>query len=209
MHLLHARKVGTKTVKIYLDPEPINPQEDGAPTEILHWHPRYDLGTRIDPSNETEIREDAEEKGDPILAALPVSLYDHSGISMRVGAYRSFDSGQVGWAVIRRSSALYYGFDLDSDTCEETLLEAIRVDVEMFDAYLTGQVFGFVVEGAAGDNLDSCWGFFDVNDCEEQGIYAAKGCNDPAVDLEAEALQSRATLAIKGYDYADYASDWR
>jgi len=92
---------------------------------------------------------------------LPLFLYDHSGITMSTGAFSCpWDSGQVGWIYathddIRRE---YSRKRLSKKTLDRarTLLEG---EVEEYDNYLTGNVWGFIVEDEDGDNLDSCWGF--------------------------------------------------
>ena len=42
----------------------------------------------------------------------------------------------------------------------------LRSELETYTAYLNGDVFGFVVETEDGEELDSCWGYYDRDDCE-------------------------------------------
>ncbi len=184
-----------KWVRIYYDPDPLNPRKEyDNLTDIVHWHRRYDFGKRIEPTSREELVAQAEEDGDPILAILPLHLYDHSGITISVGSFScSFDSGQVGWVYISKSKADLMGC---VGWTTEKYEEAIRADVKTYDYYLTGQVFGYVVEGRDGESLESCWGFIgDSDDCLSEGKSAAERCDDPADVRDAEELASRVTYA--------------
>lgn len=94
----------------------------------------------------------------------PLFLYDHSGITMSTGAFSCpWDSGQVGIGVVVHQ-------DLDwiaEDEWEVKAAEIIEGAVTEYDSYLTGQVYGYVVESENGDH-ESCWGYFDQKDCEGQ-----------------------------------------
>lgn len=88
---------------------------------------------------------------------MPLWLYDHSGITMsvgeRTGVYADpWDSGCVGYAAITRNDALekLSGQDangkavpLTDDTWEDAAVLCIRDEVEVYDMYLTGDVYWF------------------------------------------------------------------
>lgn len=189
-----------KSVKVFYDPDPLNPRKEwDNGTIMLHWHPRYDLGDKkVERCTADEVREEYLDRGDPVLCILPLYLYDHSGLSVSTGGFSCrFDSGQVGWVIITQSKKEEMGFPDNYTT--EMYEEVIKQDVKTYDDYLTGQVFGYEVEGRDGDTLDSCWGFVgDMEDCLSEGKSAAEGCEDPAVAREVEELQARATYAGVG-----------
>jgi len=59
---------------------------------------------------------------------------------------------------------------------------AIKEEVKTYDAYLTGKVFGYVVEGKDGEALDSSWGYVgDLEGCESDAKLAAESSEDPCV----------------------------
>lgn len=197
----HIQKIqhANRTVKVHLDPEPLNPRKEyDNGTVMVHWHTRYDLGDKqVERMTAEEMVTLCKEAGDPILHILPLYLYDHSGITISTGAFScGWDSGQVGWVYITESKAEEMGWDknLSVPRCEEI----IKGEVKSYDAYLTGQMYGFVVEGRDGDQLESCWGFESEEDCLSEGKAAAERCEDPAVAREAEALQERVTYASVG-----------
>lgn len=119
------------------------------------------------------------------IVALPLFLYDHSGITMSCSPFScGWDSGQVGLiyvpvSTIEKSCGKNPGNP--SQTWEERTVEILEGEVATYDAYLTGQIFCFIVEEGKtytaedGDTLidwnivDSCGGFFDEDECEQEG----------------------------------------
>ncbi len=45
----------------------------------------------------------------------------------------------------------------------------LLAEVEVYDQYLRGEVFGFTLEDIEGNEIDSCWGFFG-SDFQENGL---------------------------------------
>lgn len=125
-----------------------------------------------------------QQRVDAILDAkyviLPLYLYDHSGITISAVPFSCrWDSGQVGF--IYTSEHAYNkammrpaGTPMNAeDTARAT--RALLAEVEEYDQYLTGDVYGFTIERAVAyekhradgeticgvdwDHDDSCWGF--------------------------------------------------
>jgi hypothetical protein len=184
-----------RTVTIYVDPDPVNPIKDyDQYTRMTCGHRRYNLGheQHSEPMTEAEVRESV----DGIVAILPLSLFDHSGISISTGISRGFDCGQVGWGYITREALAKMGDTTEYELDDPRLLEIIREDVKTYDMYLQGECFGYEITGKNDDHLDSCWGFLgDVDYCEAEARSAAEHSTDPAVDREAAELESRVTYA--------------
>lgn len=96
--------------------------------------------------------------------ALPLNLYDHSGISMSVTSFHGrahhaeWDSGQVGWIVATPEDIQkeYGNLSPESYQKAKILLEG---EVETYDLYLQGQCYGFRLY-ENGEETDSCWGFW-------------------------------------------------
>jgi len=92
---------------------------------------------------------------------LPLYLYDHSGITMQSKAFNSmWDSGQVGFIYITREQARKeWNWDRISSKREEQLYTWMKGEVEIYDHYLRGEVYGYNIE--YGDELvDSCSGYY-------------------------------------------------
>lgn len=183
-----------RTVSLYADPDPMSPREWDNLCHMICWHRRYDLGDETTSQcDESDLRERL--CGTEVLAILPLYLYDHSGLTINTTGFSCrWDSGQVGWAYITRAQAVKMGCVGDEWT-REKLEESIRGEVETYDQYLRGEVYGYEVTGQDGEHLDSCWGFFGLEDCESEGKSAAAASIDPAVEREVSFLQNRPTYA--------------
>ncbi len=113
---------------------------------------------------------------EPYAVWLNLWLYDHSGITMSCGAGNPFtcpwDSGQVGWIVTTKKSAIKEIGYTEADWKERSM-KLMEAEVSEYDQYLTGDVYGFTLYSAdpVGDDdesldwseEDSCWGFFGSN----------------------------------------------
>ena len=88
-------------------------------------------------------------------------------------AWESWDSGQVGFAFITRETALKeWGGKRLTKAVIDKAEACIRSEVETYDQYLRGDVYGYVIEDEDGDTLDSCWGFYGLEYAIEQGQEA-------------------------------------
>ena len=111
-------------------------------------------------------------KGNVIM--LPLYLYDHSGITMNTGGFSCpWDSGQVGYIYVTMEDARkeWSGTDEEIRAKALTCLEA---EVKVYDQYLTGDVYGYIIEDDDGEIVDSCWGFYEDEYCREAGEEAMK-----------------------------------
>lgn len=118
---------------------------------------------------------DAIARAAPIF--IPLGLYDHSGLSIYIGGgphwcdSAGWDSGTVGYIYCLRSTILKEWGKGAKRLTKKMLASALRcakAEVEEYDNYLTGQVYGIIIEGppsdpedpsSGRDELDSCWGF--------------------------------------------------
>lgn len=107
---------------------------------------------------------------------LELFLYDHSGITMRTAASSCpWDCGKVGFIYVDREKILEeYGWKVLTAKRREQLRTYLDNEVQTYDQYLTGDVWGFVVEeldNATGEweETDSCWGFYGD---DAEGVHA-------------------------------------
>lgn len=216
---VHSEAIGAVRLRIVIDPEPSNPRTDFDNLATMAcWHRRYRLGDADGPAR---LRDAVRASGarrsrrsdhleDPATLAqalagcqdivwLPLYLYDHSGITMSTACSYPFndrwDAGQVGFVFMTRGPILAT-LASPSARCLTRALRAaaaalMRSEVETYDRYLTGNVFGYVVERETGEHLDSCWGYFGETHCLEEGRAVA-------ASLTAEwAIRQRLALANK------------
>ena len=82
-----------------------------------------------------------------------------------------WDSGQVGWIYINRAAARKkYGVKRISKKLEKRVMNYLVGEVEIYDKYLRGDVYGYQSEDKDGKDMGSCWGFYDM----EQLLSEAK-----------------------------------
>ncbi len=118
---------------------------------------------------------------------LPLFLLDHSGLTMRTTDFNDpWDSGQVGWIYASHQDILS-NFDADTITPEliSTVEAALRGEVEVYDAYLRGECYGFELY-ENGTLTDSCWGFLgDIHEaCKDMAEHLPKECRGMIDNLE-------------------------
>lgn len=103
-------------------------------------------------------------------AILPLYLYDHSGITMSTGSFGDvWDSGQVGYIYATRRMILEnWNRKHVTKKLREQADALLKAEVETYDQYLTGDVYGYQIEDGDGKHLDSCWGFFGHKYAEEE-----------------------------------------
>jgi hypothetical protein len=181
------------TIEIEQDQDPESPRSwDNLGTMVL-FHKRYNLGDKAegatghgfksqDYSSWAELQEAIEARHKPVVI-LPLYLYDHSGLRIKVGSFQGhlpqghaeFDSGQIGFIFVSREAALkeYGGKKLTAKKLAQAQ-KVLEGEVETYDQYLRGDVYGYTVKDAAGEHLDSCWGFYGYDYCLQEAKSVAE-----------------------------------
>lgn len=107
-------------------------------------------------------------------------LYDHSGITISTSPFSCrWDSGQIGWIYITKEKIEAEGWT------PEQANNYLDGEVEVYDNYLTGEVYGFTIEDADGEEVESCWGYYG-NDGKESMIKECKHTIDYLVKKQEE-----------------------
>jgi hypothetical protein len=146
------------TVKIYQDEDPgIGPRDWDNLGTMYCFHNNYILGDKHSMDAE-DVRLLAEHHK---TISLPLFLYDHSGITMSTTPFSCpWDSGQVGYILVEHEKVLKeYGRKRMSRALREKVRNILQSEVEEYDQYLTGDVYGYVIE-RDGEHIESCWGFY-------------------------------------------------
>jgi len=181
------------TIQIEYDDSPQNPRCWDHAGKMICWHSRYNLGDehsfdspeeffrelacKIEPSlydilpaidnGETEGNSDTLiEKALDKAVVLELYLYDHGGITMSCSPFSCpWDSGQVGFIYLTPKEIKEEWGDLSKESYEKAK-KYLEGEVEVYDLFLTGQVYGYVI------GEDSCWGFYGEDDCIEEAKRA-------------------------------------
>lgn len=160
---------GDQILKIYQDENPESPREWDNIGEMLTCHGHYKLGDKQFSSPE-EIENYMKEKG--VFVKLPLYLLDHSGITMSTKSFNDpWDSGQVGYVFVSKEKAK------TKKVTKKNAIQCMISEVNTYDQYLRGDVYGFQVvkktkcslDEEHEEVLDSCWGFYG-HDPKENGI---------------------------------------
>ncbi len=167
---------GNYELEILQDESPESPRDWDNLGTMVCFHRRYNLGDKHNFSVE-----EAEEmmKGKDICVSLPLYLYDHSGITMSTGSFScKWDSGQIGWIFVTKEQVRKeYNVKKISKDLIEKVTRVLEGEVETYDQYLTGDVYGYRISKVEvcdkgcehKDEIDSCWGYYGMESVEEEG----------------------------------------
>jgi hypothetical protein len=108
------------------------------------------------------------------IVCLPLYMYSHSGITISTTPFScKWDSGQIGfvYTTAKRLSELGVNIKNDEDIVmyKERVKQMLLSEVNVFDQYLTGEVYSFSLKTKDGEELDSCHGFYGT-DFKTNGI---------------------------------------
>lgn len=165
-------RTARKTVKILVDEDATSPREWDNLGTMLCLHRRYSLGDK----HQLTVDEILELVQSDDVIALPLYLYDHSGITMSTSNGRwpfncRWDSGQVGYIHVSKEEVQEeYSWKRISPKRREQILHLLRTEVETYDQYLRGDVYGYVIEDEDGEEIESCWGYFGIEYLKEELI---------------------------------------
>jgi hypothetical protein len=186
--IMESFQVNVMTVKIMPDSEPLDPRKEFDNVGIMVcWHKKYSLGD-IQPKEDpmeylrqimenrvySETRkwipddiseEDIKKYMDKHFVMLPLYLMDHSGLSISTGSFGCpWDSGQVGFIYVDKDSKDY-----------DDLTAGLTSEVDIYNKFLSGDVWGYDIENGDGDVVDSCFGFYGFDRCKEEALHIASG----------------------------------
>ena len=155
-------------IEIFQDDNAWNPREEcDCFGTIVCFHRRYDLGDKNHDFTTPESLNEAIDRGK--LLAIPLFLYDHSGITIRCGDTNPFscpwDSGQLGYIVVSHEKILKV---FNRKNITPSLLKKVKKilegEVKCYDDYITGNVYGYRITNNDGNEIDSCWGYIGDSD---------------------------------------------
>lgn len=183
MNILKQAEKNGIIVQVVHDSDPESPREWETISTMVCFHKRHILGDKHnyqqgEYNNWQELKQAIIENEKP-LAILPLYLYDHSGITMSTKPFGcEWDSGQVGFVYITQKTLDKLGI---TDRSLEALENILTEEVETYDRFLRGEVYGFqVVEVSKCDQgyehkevLDSCYGFYSIDEALSEGLAYA------------------------------------
>jgi hypothetical protein len=164
-----------KTLEVTQDEYAESPRQDDNLSTMICFHGRYSLGDKHnykhqDYSGWAEM-EKAIIKNEKPAVILPLYLYDHSGITISTSPFScKWDSGQIGFVFISKDKVKNeYGVKRVTKKEIEKATKVLLAELETYDQYLRGEVYGYTLIDENGEIEDSCFGFIG-SDIETNGI---------------------------------------
>lgn len=159
-------------VKIYPDVDPQSPADWDGDNElgIVTTHNRYfDLQQGGFTPDELDPHEPTNKPTLRRYWVFPLYMYAHSGVALSLGRDTypftdPWDSGQVGFVYVLKTSYKR----------REKARKAAQTYIKTWNQYLSGEVYGYVIETPDGNHEDSCWGFYGLDYCRQQAREAAE-----------------------------------
>ena len=197
-------------VVIERDDDPINPREWDNLGRMVCAHRRYNLGdenaehlSRYSDWDDYFKNVILEDSSIETVVALPLYLYDHSGITMSTTPFTSrWDSGQVGWIYAYEDDFkdipnAYVDGQFDLDKARDIL----KSEVTVYDQYLRGDVYSYTLEKKEVCACCNHARYTTINSCG--GIFAESEADSIAYVKDDLSEEYKAILAPENIVYED------
>lgn len=183
MEAINTITKGNYKLEIFHDQSPESPRSWDNLGTMICFHRRYSLGDKHDyNSNDYSGWDEMEEaiiKNENVAVILPLYLYDHGGITISTSSFSCrWDSAQIGFIFVSKEK-LRKEYNTKRIT-KGIIVKATNVlegEVETYDQYLTGEVYGYRVSKISvcneghehSEEVDSCWGYYGEDSVNEEG----------------------------------------
>ena len=172
------------SVRIETDEDPTNPRTEWDNVAVFVCsHDRYALGDtghgyhHKDYSSWHEMKKALIKKEKPI-AVLDLYMLDHSGLTVstnpdgfRAADPQGWDWGQIGLVFIRKNHPGLKGIRRLSERAKRAT-EIIESEVAVYDQYLRGDVWSWIIATPDDKCAESCSGFYGYEYAKGEGIAA-------------------------------------
>ena len=164
MDIVKEIKQDGKVIKIFRDVEVDSPQDADAFGKMIYTSTKYLLGGEQLTSEELDSIENNVDN-----ICLPVYAYVHGSVQLNTTGFNcKWDSGQCGLVYTTIEDALYEFSELEmTPQLLEKIKQRLVGDVETFNQYLNGEVYGYTVTGADGEIIDECYQYYGLEHCIE------------------------------------------
>ena len=135
------------------------------------------------------------------ICGLPLWLYDHSGISISTGVVDSWDSSFVGLIFVEKDFYLAQICLKDEEGWKEKAKKTLEREIEVYDAYLTGEVFSYTLYEPITVTKTNCKGevISTYTDWEDEVFDSLFGL----YDLTLETVESNLPIEIAEIEEID------
>ena len=97
-----------------------------------------------------------------VIAIYPITKYEHGGISYSLGTGHGFDNSNNGFYIITTETQKEMG------TKKKDFERVIQSELDLYNKWCNGEVYGYTLYDDKGGIEDSCWGFYDLEHIREE-----------------------------------------
>lgn len=193
-------------VKILVDPNPESPFENGEPVGDIAYMSSSRLTLGSEKADQDRLDEISLGIRNGSLIGMPVYAYVHGVVSIACGTrlddgtYVSpfncqWDSGQSGFVYVDKETAIMeFGNKIMTAVVKEKTLKYLASEVNEFDQYLQGQVYGLAVESLE----DGEW-TEDKDELRVWGIYGIEAARSEALSMGGQSNREvESTISPRG-----------
>lgn len=202
-------------IKIYPDDCMESPRQWDNLGILLTYHPHYDFNMGKNDKNirdefdceyqtKQEIEQSIIKAYNPVVIA-PIYLYDHSGLRLKIGNFNNcgllqghaeFDTSHIGYILATKEQVKKeWQVKRIGKKLKEQVKRNLEAEIDAMDKYVSGQVYGYVIENNKSENLGSCWGFYEY----DYMIEEAKNSIDCHIEEERKSKQNKLKTLIKNH----------
>lgn len=141
------------------------------------------------------------------VAMLPISMYEHSGISIWLGSTYGhpdarWDCSSIGFAYVEKATAEKEMTqrklkDEQKNDWKKWAYDIMESEMKTYNKFVSGEVYGYMIEDEYGEegsdtDLCGCWGFYD----KEEMLQEAKDDIDNYLEKKAEIREKNLNAVI-------------
>jgi hypothetical protein len=108
------------------------------------------------------IKKDMKDQlNEEVISIYPIVKYEHSGVVYRLGTQHGFDYSNNGFYIITKKQQEEY------NTPKKDFETIINQELKTYNQYINGEVYQFTLYNEQGEIVDSCGGFYDLEDIKD------------------------------------------
>jgi hypothetical protein len=199
--------------EILNDEDPQHPRKEfDVFGTILYTSSRYELGDERVSAEEIQSKTQ-----DTSVIALPVFAFIHGSVTLNTGGFDCpWDSGQCGIIYITKDKVREtFKVKRISTTLLKQVRETLQSEVKTYSQYLSGEVYGYRILNDQNEEVDSCWGFYGLENVEAEAKEALQRALD-YIPPSPEALAAlnagiesakQGKIVFRTENFSQYAND--
>lgn len=154
-------------VTMSIDYDPINEREhDNNLTTMICGHKKYNIGDKTFNADDYSGWDDLKHHlidAEGALYIQPLSLYDHSGISLSLGNKRDFNSGVVGFIYTTYEMIEEYGLDINSSDIVKQVYDIMQDEIARYNCYIQGEIYDINIKTSSGREISNISNVYSID----------------------------------------------